>query len=269
VKAEPDGRLRLAPRPGVVRLVVTREQLQRALLIAQGLLKEAEQRGYEVRAVEKAAYDTRAGIAIVVREHAYPIEITEQTDRLPVTAAEIEDWQKRHRHRVAWDKREPPTHKSVANGRLRVSLPSHGNGARSNWTEGPRGSLAEKLASFFPELERRADVDDRRAEERARRQEAWRRAEDERQERELRLRIERSRVARLAEEIAAWRLAAEVRAYITALRAVLSELSGEDRDRVATWCDWAERWAAREDPVLNPGRIKGLDDDRDRFPVPG
>jgi hypothetical protein len=255
----------------VVRLVVSRDQVHRALLVLQGLFAEAERRGFEVRAVEKVKCDAKAGVAIVVREHAYPVEITEQTDRVPLTAAEIDQWHRENerRHRFSWEKSDPPTHRSVANGTLRLSLPSQGGGARSNWSEGPRGALPEKLVSFFPALERRADEDDRRVAERARREEERLREEAERLERELHARIEKTREERLAGEIDAWRLANDVRAYVGALRSRLDKLDEADRTRIAEWCSWAEAWAERSDPTLNASHVRGLDDERDRlYPPP-
>lgn len=269
VKPEADGRLHIA-REGVVTLTVSRTQLRRALLHLQGLFFAAEARGFEIRAVDKL-YDTKAGVAIVVRTHNYPIQLVELTDRVALTDEELARWRRDNERRFAWEKSEPPTHKAVANGKLRLSLPSHGDGARCNWTEGPRGTLAEKLTTFFPELERRADEDDRRDEERRRWQEERQRQEQERAERELRARIEQARVGRLEEELSLHRLAAEAREYVAALRARLErdrEVEHDERERVGAWCDWVEAWCKRADPTLNLKRIRGLDDERDRFYTP-
>ena len=54
---------------------------QRALLIAQALLKEAERRGYEIKATSREQAE-KPGVAIVVRGHAYQIYLAEQTDRI-------------------------------------------------------------------------------------------------------------------------------------------------------------------------------------------
>jgi hypothetical protein len=102
------------------------------------------------------------------------------TDRIPLTEAELERWERENKWRLSWVRR--PTHRSVAHGRLKLSLPSRYDGARCNWTEGPRGALEAKLGSFFAELERRAVDDLRRDEERARRAEERRRAEEERRD---------------------------------------------------------------------------------------
>jgi hypothetical protein len=75
-------------RPSLARralsLYVSREQLRRAVLIGQALVAEAERRGYEIHAIKKS-YNHRAGIALVVRGHAYAFEIVGMTDRLSMT----------------------------------------------------------------------------------------------------------------------------------------------------------------------------------------
>jgi hypothetical protein len=91
------------------------------------------------------------------------------------------------RHRCEWEKEpKPPQTKGIANGRLRVSLPSRWSGARSIWGEGPRASLEEQLVHLFTEVEpgrRGRQARQERIRERAKRQ------EEERQERELRGRV--------------------------------------------------------------------------------
>jgi hypothetical protein len=265
-KPEPDARIRINARAGIARLVVSPQQLQRALLVVQGIYAEAERRGYEVQAVEKTHYDSRAGIAIAANGHAYAVEITEQTDRIALTHAELS---RLERQRRPWDTSAPATHKPVANGKLRLTLPSHGGGGvRSSWADGARTTLEENIASFFPELERRIADDDRRAEELRQRQNEWRRAEAERQARELRARIEKARASRLTDEVGLWRLAADARLYIAQLRERLPGLDETERERVSAWCDWASAWVAHSDPTTNLQRIRGLDDEQDSRFIP-
>ena len=77
------------PRPGITHLIVSGEQLRRALLDLQAIFKEAERRGCDVRALGKDPYGHRAGVAVAIRDHAYTIEISEQTDRVPLTDSEV------------------------------------------------------------------------------------------------------------------------------------------------------------------------------------
>ena len=145
-----------------------------------------------------------------------------------------------------------------ANGRLMLFLPGGARGSRSRWTDGPRGLIEDKLASVFPALEIRAEADERRAEELARK-----RAESE--EREARARVERACVERLKDEAEVWQQAELARDYVAALRARVAALDGEERERIAAWCDWIEAWADRTDPTTGITQIVGLDGERHQF----
>lgn len=258
-----DGRLDVGRRPGVCHLLVSRDQVRPALLLLQAVFTEAERRGYAIVPFDHQSYGPPAGVALQIRGHEYPIEVTELTDRVPLTAGELEAWRREEakRHRFSWEReREPPSGRNVPNGYLRISLAHRRDGRRSNWSGGPRGGLERKLPDFFTELERRADDDDKRDAERRRRAEEWRRQELERLERQRLAQVERARATRLFEEIAAWRRAQEVDEYVAALRARLSDLDPAARTRLAAWCDWAENWAQRTDPVQNAGAVRGLSD---------
>ena len=148
------------------------------------------------------------------------------------------------------------------NGRLRLTLPRHLETRRSNWTEGPRGSLEGKLGAIFSELESRAQADDRIAAERTRAAEERQRRLEEEMERQRLARIEDGRAKRLTSEIDAWRQAGQVREYVGALRKRVVELLDAERDRLERWCEWAEAWLEQADPSINTARILGLDDDR-------
>jgi hypothetical protein len=266
-RAAEDGRISVGPRAGVVHMVLSRELLRRALLIAQAVVGEAERRGWGVTSDRGAGVHGPHGVAVVVGGHAYPIEIHEVTETVPFTDEEVRAWRAEDRwdlyHRQ--DKLPPPQRKRKrATGRLKLVAPTGYGGGRAVWSEGPRGPLENKLASLFETLEARAVADDAAAIERARRAEALRRERAERAERARRARIEDARAKRLAAEVAAWRGATEIRAYVMALRGRLPSLPGEERDRMGPWCRWAARWADRTDPTCYPAElVVGLDDERD------
>jgi hypothetical protein len=262
-----DGRISIGGQEGVIWMTVTRDQFRRALLVAQAIFKEAERRGYSIEAITKSSYGHHAGVSVVIRGHAYAIEITELQDKVVLAKEELDDWDRREAKKkyYEWQKKpERPTHKKVPNGYLRISLPSSWNGARNNFSEGPRGGIKRRLPTLFDELERRAEADDRRAEERRRSEEERRRQEAKRAEQERLQRIESARVERLRNGIASWKLAQDTRQYIAALRHRVPDLSPEDGERISAWCDWAAEWAELTDPVANVARIRGLDDERDQ-----
>lgn len=269
LKAGEDGRIRIGPRRGLVHVVVSRALLRRALLISQAVFSEAERRGREVRPFDGSGYDQRPGAAIVVRGHAYAVEVHEETETIPFTRAEVEEWRRRE-HWVTQGRDTPSAQmkRKRATGSLRFSLPNGFHGGRANWTDGPRGRLEDKLPSVFSTLEARAEEDDRRAEEAARRAEVLAREQAERKKRERRARIEEARVRRLRAEVEAWSEARQVRAYLTELERRLPELEGEERVRIAAWRDWATEWVERADPAISTLRIVGLHDDSDPYGGP-
>ena len=66
-----DGRLEIGGRPGVVRLVVSRPQVRPALLLLQGIFREAERRGWKVVSLEHERYKAAAGVGIQGPGHRY------------------------------------------------------------------------------------------------------------------------------------------------------------------------------------------------------
>jgi hypothetical protein len=150
-------------------------------------------------------------------------------------------------------------------GRLRLLLPNGYGGVRAKWTEGDRGPLEHKLESVFRTLERRAQEDDAAAVEQARRNDAWQREQDAREEQRRRQRIEHARSQRLLAETVAWHRVGETRAHFQALEQKLLLLAEEERGRVAAWIEWASEWARRADPVENTQLIVGFDDGQDQF----
>jgi len=110
-RADADGRLTIGPRKGVIYTRVSRLLLGRALRIAQGLISEANRRGWDVAPVEKSAYGYRAGAAIVIGSHSYRIEIAEQTQTLPFTAEDIAQWRSEYSWRDRSADTPPPQRK--------------------------------------------------------------------------------------------------------------------------------------------------------------
>jgi hypothetical protein len=83
LRPDESGRLDIGRRPGVMYLHVSREQLRRALLVAQAVVAESERRGWLIAPIDKS-YNHRAGIAINIRGHLYAFEVTELTNRVPM-----------------------------------------------------------------------------------------------------------------------------------------------------------------------------------------
>ncbi len=259
-----DGRLVVGERPGVVRMVVSRDRLRRALVLAHSLITGAKRRGWSIEPYSKDPYRAHPGVAIVIREHHYPIEVHEQTRTLPFTQEEIEVW----RNEYSWmkdraHKMPPPQRKrKEPTGTLRLVLPnSYGRGPTS-WTDSPR-SLNGSLSHVLRSLEERAVADDLAAENARRRQEEFERAQALHAERARLARIEEARVTRAMAEINAWRQAQALADYAAILRQRLPKLTDAERDRIEAWCQWLEHRARRLDPTSDTSLIVGFNDEQD------
>lgn len=77
-------------------------------------------------------------------------------------------------------------------------------------------------------------------------------------ERERLDRIHEARVERLTSQVASWRLASDVRAYVAELRRRLVDTSDESVG-LQQWVEWAAAWAEESDPLNDLSRIDGLD----------
>jgi hypothetical protein len=168
-----------------------------------------------------------------------------------------ERWRRENQFRISYVKE--PTDRSIPNGRLKLSFPYYSSGRRSNWTEGPRGSLEEKLANVFIELESWAAEDDERDAERARQEQERQRRYEARLEQERLDRIHAARVERLTSQVASWRLASDVRAYVAELRRRLADRSEEGAE-LQQWIDWATVWVEESDPLKDLTKLRGLKD---------
>jgi hypothetical protein len=252
-----DGRLRVGPRPGVAHLVLSRSQLRRALLVLQGLLREALRRGWEVLPYPNPCYGRLVGIAIRIDGHDYPIEVHEQTETIPFSQAEIAAWRKESSwpwdlERRANQMPPPQLKRTRLSGRLRLFLPTGYGGGRANWSDGPRGPMERKLPSVLRTLERRAQANDLAAREPAIRIEELRRDAEERETRARRSRIETTRSERLLREVAAWRRSSDLRDYIEALEQRVATLEGDERTRVIGWSSWAREWPTGRTRAATP-----------------
>ncbi len=259
-----DGRLVVGERPGVVRMVVSSDRLHRALVLAHSLIAGAKRRGWDIETYSKDRYGAHPGVAIVIGEHHYPIEIHEETRTLPFTQEDIEAW----RNEYSWikdraHKMPPPQRKrKEPTGTLRVVLPHGYGGGRASWTDSPR-SLNGSLRNVLHSLDERAVADDLAAENARQRQEEFQRAQALRSERARLARIEEARATRAIAEINAWRQAHALAEYAATLRQRLPQLTDAERDRIEAWCQWLEHRARRSDPTSDTSLIVGLNDEQD------
>lgn len=259
------GRLRIEPRVGIARVLVSKDQLNRALRILQGVLTGAEAQGYSVVPAEdiRGAYEAKPGVGLQIEGFVYPVEIVESTKQVALSDEEIEHWKNNHPWGSSvYDK--VPSHKSLPSGDLQLCFPrSLDRGARWRWEDGKTASLESKLGSVLPTLAGRVPTDTERVkadEQRELEREAAR------QEREANARINhihKKRVARADAQIGQWQRSVESRNFATQLREKLADCDPADRERLTDWSNWIDRYAAALDPLTEPSEMIGLDDQHD------
>ncbi|MEV5546050.1 hypothetical protein AB0L35_07875 [Streptomyces sp. NPDC052309] len=233
--------------PEAIPLHVSREQADRALRIMHAFLTEAESRGYQVETrTEHHRGQAEHQMVVVIRGHALPLAITEQTTKVPhePTAQEI-----RQQQRNPWTPIPKYDHKF--NGRLELGAPAR-SWYQHSYThrDSARWTLESRPGQLLHDLEQRAA-----AAERQQREEELRKAEQRRhwyaavahaRERQL----ERHRANVLVEQVRARLRADEIRAFCRAARTRADGASAAAEE--LEWLQWAEAYADRIDPLCAP-----------------
>ncbi|MFK0193934.1 hypothetical protein [Kitasatospora sp. NPDC090308] len=237
---------------GVIPIHVSRPLVDRALRIMQGLLSEAEQRGYTVEArpieASRRRDEPRSAVVITVKGHAFPLEICERTTKQPhePTARELRDAERE----PAWMRKRIPKYDHVPDGRLMIDAPGHDQtyGYRQyDCSDGTRWTLESRLGHLLAAIEKRAE----RAEEKRiqaeqaeqLRKQRWLEAVDEAHQRLIR----DHRIKALEQQLETRRTANEIRALCAAVR---ESATGTPSDATIEWLRWAESHAASIDPVI-------------------
>ncbi|RJQ55920.1 MAG: hypothetical protein C4521_00960 [Actinobacteria bacterium] len=226
----------------------------RALRVLQALIKAAEQKGYQVKSVEKCregyrygSYESKDHLVIDTGETREGVRIFQQRDRARHTPtreelAEQERWGRR-----------PPVYDYAPNKFLRLELNRHWDGHRHSWSEGPRGPIDKKLPGVLDEISRRHEQAMQRRlsaeEERAEREREWY-AVHERAEVLLQ---EANRAEVLMAQADRWRRACEIRGYVAAMTSVAEGLDDPAmREKAKRWIRWATDYCESLDPFNQP-----------------
>lgn len=222
---------------------VSKESIQRAMLIWDRILKAVEASKFRIR-MEKEA-PCRTIVTVVGEELNITLkEKSARTEHKPTPAEKREMDRNRFFHDVPkWDYK--PT------GILVLSV-DHEKRNEHKWTDGKK-RIEHRLTSFADVL---VDVAKDIKESRARAEE-WHRSwveEDRRRQEAARLQAEENRrIEQLDRQAAAWRLACSIRGFIDAVREEATRRSGTigAGGPVDRWIQWAERHATSIDPVAS------------------
>lgn len=224
------------PAGGTAHLHVAPASLDRALRLADALLKAAEARGHAV------ALDTAGEYAgIVVAGQFVGFRLREGTKRFPHVPTVAEERQrKRNPYALIPEWEYRPT------GVLTFEIDHNRyNGTRRRWSEGERWKQEDRIDAVLDGIEAVAEaLRAERLEAERRKQERLQR-EQERLRREEERRAEQERRDHLGREIAAWRFARDIRAYVAEMQQAIGDTSPEVHERL----NWALRHADEIDPI--------------------
>ena len=238
----------IGPNPGKPPyILVSRQQLPRALRILNALFQALENEGHTVSWLA----DERAALAVSVEGESVAFSLRELIKRVPHVLTRTE------KHRPHWARRWD----YELTGRLCLSidnLPNASESIRASWTDAKTQTLENCLGDFLLRIRDASDAIKRNRlyrEERDRhyqkvfkRLEVWQR-----------LARERKRKAEvIGKFIESWEEARRVRRFIKAVteRIVQFELSDEKRRDVQQLLDWSTEYAASLDPLSDlPGLI--------------
>jgi hypothetical protein len=233
---------------------VSKPYIRRASLLLQAVAVEAELRGYSARARKKSTseYGRTSGdeaadvhLVIEIDGFTYPMTIKEISEPGGASVdyharAKLPGWLARRQTAF------------ISTGRLQLSLDHAWNGRRHEFRDSKRSTLENALPELLREIEirnlkrqalRRADQD-AEARKRARWEEAMRQAQAD-------LQFDH-RATRLRDQVSAWQEVRSIRGYIDAMKARAADLPDDGRVEADAWIEWAERYAARLDPLIRP-----------------
>jgi len=225
-------------------LRVSEASLDRALRVANALVKALEDRGFAVEPTGNGGSGTRVDVLGELTGISIQ-EVFERRER-PLTPA-----QERDRERAPWKYRNPEWD-YLPTGRLTLRIldePCGWRRVRLRWTDGKRGTVENYLNRFIIGLVDAANNRKANREEWAR----WEREREEQRRREaeqLRLRQEeQARVQRLETEVANWHKAQLTREYVAALWNACNQGLAKPPEELCAWVAWACRYADRIDPL--------------------
>ena len=253
--AKPDetGRLILGY-GGVAKIKVSRSALPRALRLLDALCKGAQARGWDV--VAGTRHSGNANMTITQSAFKVEFTVTEETTKQPHVRSKSEEAMAARGRAYGipqWD--YEPT------GRLLLRL-DHYLAKRSNYSDGVRQRLDDRLDDVLDEVGRIFEAEHQRQVE-------WEKRERAQAEQRViaveaayqRLVQDRRRECVEAQTVR-WRLARDLRTYADEVTERLPQMTADDREGSMAWLTWVKRYLDEQlDPLV---RAPGLPVDPDR-----
>jgi hypothetical protein len=253
-------------------LRVSPASLDRALRVADAVLKALEKRGHAVELTAshrekrqqwnrpEVEFSVPSRTLVVIAGERLAMRLFEETEavgpaRPPRPRREDGFW--------AWSSwKAPPPLPRRPSGMLTLSLAESHDVGRKNWSDGNGKRLEEQLNSFLAALVRVADLQRQKRlaaaeEQRVRAADA---ASDKQRQREQEA-YERNS-SRLEQQLGDWREARDIRLYVADARKRLGNVGGDEGVR-ERWFAWALQRADHLDPLVPERRVSSDDDEED------
>jgi hypothetical protein len=236
---------------------IEKELRGRAFRLLHALAREAEARGHSVRVPRQnsrgyAQENTKLSGDLIfkVGDIDCSVRIWQPNDRVDHTPTreEVE-----HHKKYDWP---PRRYDYVPSNRLRMAIDTTSRfSAKESWTDTKALSLQSRLPDVMMTFERWAAID-------AEGQQAERRAEIEREEREARedklareAYIRHMLGERLKADLNEWELAGRLRRYLAEMTARVERIAdGDDRGAATDWLIWCQDYTGKLDPFVRPVR---------------
>jgi hypothetical protein len=201
--------------------------MNRALRIADALIKALEARGHKVEVKDKD-YHRITFVTIVDTVVEFGIR---EPYRQREAAVQKHSWRKMEYY---------------ASGALAVSIKSWlGDGLQATWTDTKTQRIEDRMNDIVVGFVRAAAKIRQENIEREKRHRAYEEARRQEEERRKKRQEELERFEGLKKKVSRWRQAEEIRAYVAAVRG-----SGDLEEERERWCEWALMHADRIDPLV-------------------
>jgi hypothetical protein len=224
----------------------------RAFRLLHALAREAEAREHTVRLPKRSVHGyiedpskLRGDLIVKVGDIECSVDVSQPTDRLPhvPTPKELE-----RQRQYSWDR--PPRYDYVPSDRLSITLDTHSRwSSKVSWLDTKTLRMESRLPDVMTTFERWAVID-------VERQEAERRAEIDKRERQARedelaraAYVQHSLGLRLAADMEAWEVNGRLRRYVAVLRERVDSMTdATERATASEWLDWCDRFVTDHDP---------------------
>jgi hypothetical protein len=221
----------------------------RAVRILDALMKGVDRRGWKVE-----------GTHVVVSGIEHWFEIEERIKRVAhVATAKERAAQERHQRKATWDSYAwVPEWDYVSSNELTLKI--YGGSYQSklprNFRDTSRGSLETRLNEVMIGVRRLAAASAAYRSEEAERERQRIARELEANAEHTRRETERALTASLLKDVSSWRLAEDIRAYVSQAASVRGYGEPIDRITFEPWARWAKAYANSIDPLrLKPWRV--------------